>query len=149
VKYAFNQRKFYGATSKTGTYTHLASDGSPMDIQVDDPQGSRFEYTGTSFTYFKATYYNSTTGAETDIDDAEAIAADQSSRYASLYNIRKAAGIADNPFLNDGYVETKRAQAENEINSAIISRYILPLSEVPGFIENICILLAAGYIDYE
>ena len=55
----------------------------------------------------------------------------------------------DNFQLNDDYVETKRKQAENEINSAIYSRYVLPLSEVPNLIEYICTQLAAGYIDYE
>src|SRR5258706_10941330 len=46
-------------------------------------------------------------------------------------------------------METKRKQAENEINSAIMARYILPLAEVPALISRICELLAAGYIDYE
>ncbi len=29
--------------------------------------------------------------------------------------------MVDNPYLTDGYFETKRKQAENEINSAIFS----------------------------
>src|SRR5689334_21708510 len=40
VKYRYNQRKFYGAASVDGSYTELTSDGSPKDIQVDDPQGT-------------------------------------------------------------------------------------------------------------
>src|ERR1043166_5242194 len=44
TKYRFNKRKFYGATSKTGSYTELTSDGSPKTIQVDDPQGTILEY---------------------------------------------------------------------------------------------------------
>ena len=147
--YRFNKRKFYGATSATGSYTELTAEGSPKDIQVDDPQGTMLEYTGSTYTYFKSTYYNSYTTDETAIADATATEADESKRYASLYAIRKHAGLAGNPFYSDLRIETKRKQAENEINSAIYSKYVLPLTEVPALISQICELLAAGYIDFE
>jgi phage gp36-like protein len=147
--YRFNQRKFYGATSASGSYTELTADGSPKDIMVDDPQGTWLEYTGSQYTYFKATYFNSTTDAETALEDAEPVLADETVRYASIYAIRKHAGLAGNPRYSDLRIETKRKQAENEINSAIAARYALPLSEVPPLISQICELLAAGYIDYE
>jgi phage gp36-like protein len=150
TKYRYNQRKFYGATSATGSFTELTDDGSPKDIQVDDPQGTLLEYTGgEGYTHFKATYYNATTEDETDADDATTTEADESLRYTSIYKIRKQAGMVDNPYYSDADVEARRKQAENEVNSAIFSRYTLPLSEVPFLIENICTLLAAGYIDYE
>jgi phage gp36-like protein len=149
VRYAYNQRKFYGSLTEGGSYTELTADGSPVNIQVDDPQGTLFEYTGSTYTYFKATYYNSTAAEETDIDDAVAVAGDQSGRYATLWDIRKHAGLAGNPFYSDVRLETKRKQAENEIKSAIMARYVLPLAEVPELISRICELLAAGYIDYE
>jgi phage gp36-like protein len=149
VKYSFNKRKFYGATSATGTFTELVSDGSPVDIQVDDPQGCRLEYTGSTYTYFKSTYYNSTLTEETDIDDAIAVLADESARYCSLYAIRKHAGLYANPFYSDLRIEMKRKQAENEIDSMIYARYTLPLTEIPAILSYICELLAAGYIDYE
>src|SRR5829696_6920292 len=99
VKYRYNQRKFYGATSADGSYVELTAYGSPTTIQVDDPQGTTLEYTGSEgYTYFKATYYNSTSVEETDIEDREAVAGDQSGRYATLYNIRKHAGLAGNTF---------------------------------------------------
>lgn len=149
TKYLFNKRKFYGATTATGSYTELVADGSPKDIHVDDPQGTPFEYTDTTYTYFKATYYNSTTATETDLADSEAVLADETLRYASIYAIRKHAGLVGNPFYSDYRLETKRKQAENEIDSAILARYTLPLAEVPPLISQICELLAAGYIDYE
>lgn len=147
--YRYNQRKFYGATSKAGTYTELTGDGSPKTIQPDDPQGTALEYTGSTYIFFKATYYNSTEDEETDVDEAEAFEGDESNRYASLWAIRKHAGLAGNPNYSDFRLETKRKQAENEINSALAGRYVLPLSEVPPLIGQICELLAAGYIDYE
>lgn len=148
-KYRFNQRRFYGATSADGSYTELTDDGSPVNISVDDPQGTMLEYSDTDYTYFKATYYNSTTDEETDIADADAVLGDETTRYASIYAIKKHAGMQNNPYYSDARFEEKRKQAENEINSVLYTRYVLPLSEVPGLIRRICELLAAGYIDYE
>jgi len=148
--YRYNQRKFYGSLTKTGTYAELTADGSPKNIQVDDPQGTILEYTGAEgYLYFKSTYYNSQTTDETDTADSEAVEADESKRYTSLYQIRVQAGLTNNPFINDGRIERKRKQAENEINSAIFARYPLPLSEVPPLLNTICDLLAAGYINFE
>lgn len=149
TRYSYNKRKFYGCATETGTYVELTSEGSPVDIQVDDPQGTLLEYLGSTYLYFKATYYNSTSTTETDIDDAVAVAGDQSGRYASLFEIRKHAGLAGNPLYSDVQLERKRKNAENEINSVLIGRYSLPLASVPGLINQICTLLAAGYIDYE
>lgn len=149
TKYLYNKRKFYGATSQNGTYVEITADGSPKDIQVDDPQGTILEYTGSTYTWFKSTYYNSQTSTETDSGDSSSVQGDQSLRYASLWGIRKHAGLAGNPLYSDLRIEQKRVQAESEINSSLYARYTLPLTEVPGIITNICELLAAGYIDYE
>lgn len=156
VGYRFNQRKFYGSTSATGSFFELTTSGSPKDIAVDDPTGTLLEYNGDEgYTYFKATYYNSTETAESSLDDATAVLADESTRYCSLYAIRVHAGIAKNPYIDDGRVEAKRKQAENEVNSFINARYSLPLTnssgeqEVPALITRCTVLLAAGYLDYE
>lgn len=149
TKYRYNKRKFYGSATETGSYTELTSEGSPVTIQADDPMGTTLEYTGSTYLYFKSTYYNSQTTEESSIDDATAVQADESLRYASLYAIRKHAGLAGNPFYSDLRLEVKRKQAENEINSALYARYTLPLAEVPALLGQICELLAAGYIDFE
>src|SRR5690242_8483423 len=39
VKYRYNQRKFYGSLTATGSYAELTSSGSSVTIEVDDPQG--------------------------------------------------------------------------------------------------------------
>lgn len=149
-KYRYNQRKFYGSLTQNGSYVELTGDGSPANIQVDDPQGTLLEYTGDDgYTYFKSTYFNSYTNETTDIDESNAVSGDQSARYTSIYAIRKHAGILGNPYYSDDRVENKRKQAENEINSVIFSKYNLPLAEVPALVTYVCELLAAGYIDYE
>src|SRR5690606_34610268 len=132
VVFGYNQRKFYGAENATGSYSELTGDGSPKDINVDDPQGTFLEYTGTTYTHFKATYFNSTTTEETDLADSNAVAGDESTRYAGIYGIRKHAGLAGNPRYSDLRIEDKRKQAENEIDSALAARYVLPLTEVPA-----------------
>lgn len=147
--YRYDKRKFYGSLTAGGSYSELTADGSPAAIQVDDPQGTRLEYSSSSYLFFKATYYNSVSGLETDVDDSNETNADESVRYCTLYGIRKMAGFTNNPFLSEGRVEQKRAQAENEINSAISSRYVLPLAEIPALITYVCELLAAGYLHYE
>lgn len=149
VIYRFNQRKFYGAATAAGPFTELTDDGSPKDILVDDQQGALLEYSGTDYSYFKATYFNSTTNAETDTADSTAVSGDESARYCSIYAIRRKAGLTTNPFITDDRLENKRKQAENEINSALYAVYRLPLSEVPPLISQIAELLAAGYIDFE
>lgn len=149
VKYRYNKVKFYGSTSIDGSYVELTGDGSPVTIQVDDPMGSTLEYTGSSYTYFKSTYYNSTTLEETDIEDSTAVIGDTSLRYATLYAIRKHAGLHGNTRYSDLRIETKRSQAENEIDSVLAAKYTLPLTEVPPLLGQICELLAAGYIDFE
>jgi phage gp36-like protein len=149
IKYRYDKRKFYGATSSSGSFTELTSEGSPKLISVDDPLGTILEYTDSVYTYFKATYYNSQDAIETQLSDSEPTLGDESGRYCSLYSIRKHAGLTKNPRISDGRIEEKRKQAESEINSILFGLYDLPLTEIPPLIQRVCILLAAGYIDYE
>lgn len=158
VKYRYNQRKFYGSlTGGAGTFTELVSSGSPVTIMVNNPQGTLIEYTGgDGFTYFLATYYNSTTLDETAQTESTTVLADDTTRYCSLYQIRKQAGLTNNPYIDDGQMEIWRKRAENEVQTYIYERYVLPLqnlttgaNEVPSIIENATVLLAAGYADYK
>lgn len=156
VKYRYNKRKFYGATVAGGSYTELASYGSPVEIAVNDPQGTVLEYVGgEGYIYFKTTYYNSQSAEESDILEASEILADESLRYCSIYEIRKQAGLTKNPYITDGYVETYRKRAESEVDSYLNARYYLPLTnssgvlEIPFLVENCTTLLAAGYMDYQ
>lgn len=156
VKYRYNKRKFYGSVTSGGAYTELTSYGSPAVILVNNPAGALLEYTGgEGYLYFKSTYWNTTTSEESDILAANPVLADESARYTSLYAIRKQAGITENPFYDDGRVEEKRKQAENEVNSYLYEKYSLPLTndlgvaEVPPMVATVTRLLAAGYIDYE
>lgn len=154
--YRFNKRKFYGCATIDGSYVELTDYGSPVLISVNDQQGAYLEYTGNEgYVYFKSTYLNSHTNEETSINDAIAVLADETARYCSLYAIRKQAGLTNNPFATDALVETYRKRAENEVDSYLSAKYILPLinasgeEEIPFIVENCTVLLAAGYMDYQ
>jgi len=69
----FNQINFYSCATETGTY---ALDGSAENMQVDNDDLMTGHATTTSNArtlFWKATYYNSTSGNETSQSDAEAI----------------------------------------------------------------------------
>lgn len=156
VKYRYNKRKFYGCVTASGVFNEITGSGSPVQIMVNDPQGTLIEYIGVEgYLYFKSTYYNSQDLTETSIADANAVYADESLRYCSLYAIRKQAGLTENPFISDGTIETYRQRAESEVDSYLNSRYMLPLQnsvgvhEIPFLVENCTTLLAAGYMDWQ
>ncbi len=156
VQYRYNKRKFYGSLTSGGSYVELIGDSSPVTIAVNDPQGTVLEYTGgEGYLYFKSTYYNSQTSEESSILDSDEVLGDESVRYCSIYSIKKQAGLTNNPYITDGIIETYRRRAENEIDSYLASRYVIPyisqsgVQEIPPMLENLTVLLAAGYMDYQ
>ena len=150
VRMRYDKRRFYGCTTESGSYTELTAYGSPAPIVVDDPQGTVIEYDGNEgYEWFKATYLNTVTNEETDIDDATAVSGTSTGRYATLLAIRRKAKIEDNPYIDDDRLEGARQYAESTINSSVLSQYSLPLASVPGIITETCRLLAAGSILWE
>ena len=142
-KIAFNQRKFYSSSTKTGTYALLTS--GTVDIEVDRPDGTFFEHTaGTSSLWYKATYYNETTDVETTLADAIATQGSGSNHYTSIYDIRKQAGFEDAFGILDEVISDYRQEAEDEFEGRIASRYSTPLSSKPKIGRQIVNLLAAG-----
>lgn len=148
-EYRFDKRKFYGSVDSDGPWVELTDAGSPKGIEVDDPQGTVLEYVGTDYGYFKATYYNSFTGEESDPNEAQARAGDDSAHYTSLYEVRVAAGFLGNAYYLDSRIEDKRREAEAEVRSAIGRVYKLPLSYVPDYVRAITTMLAAGKILFQ
>lgn len=145
TKIFYNQRKFYRASSETGTYSHLSSESSPKEIEVDKPEGTFLEDTGGSSTsWYKATYYNSTTSIETSTDDAIAVQAGESDHYTSIYAIKRRSGFEDAEGISSELVGDFRVEAENEFESRIAVAYSLPLSSKPKLARQIVEYLAAG-----
>lgn len=147
TKMLFNQRKFYRSTSESGTYTHLSGEGSPLDIEVDDPRGTLLEdTTGTSTSWYKATHYNSTTSIETALADAIATKAGEAEHYTSLYKIKLEAGMSDNYYVPTEIISDYRDEAENQAESSVATVYSLPFTSKPRIFEQIIRLLASGLL---
>lgn len=147
VMMLFNKRKFYRSSTQTGTYSHLSSEGSPAVIEVDQPDGTHFEdSTGSTGNWYKATYYNSTTGVETSIDDATATQAGNAESYTSIYKIRSEAGFTGNDFISSEDIGRYRDEAQFEVDGALALRYSVPFSSVPKLVTHITTLLAAGLL---
>ena len=143
----YNQRKFYRSTSESGTYTHLSAEDSPVDIQVDKPEGTEFEdSSGVSTSWYKATYFNSTTSNESLLSDCVATKAGDTEHYTSIYKIKKEAGFENNSYIGSDTVSDFRNESENQAESAVATVYSLPFSAKPKIFQQIVTLLSAGLL---
>lgn len=143
----YNQRKFYRCATETGTFTHLTTEGSPINVKVDDPQGTILEdTTGTSTSWYKATYYNSTSASETSLDDAIAVQAGDADHYTSIYKILKESGFDNNPYITTDLVSRYRDEAEDQTESTLAGLYSLPLPANSKMLQHIVTLLSAGFL---
>lgn len=143
----YNKRKFYRSDSEEGTFTHLSSEGSPVAIQVDIPEGTRFEdTTGTGDHYYKATYFNSHSGDESRTDDSIAAKASDVEHYTSIFKIRAEAGLLENYYITSDLIHSYRLEAEAEVEGMVANVYQLPFSYKPKILQHIVTLLAAGHL---
>jgi len=143
----YNQRCFYSCATEDGTYTQLIDDGSPVDIEIDRPDGTMFEDSnGTSITWYKSTYRNSTTADTTALSDAIATKARDSEHYTSIFKIRQEAGFEENYYVPDDLISRYRDESENQAESSIASVYSLPFSAKPKIFQQIITLLSAGLL---
>ena len=143
----YNQRKFYRSTTETGTYSHLSDEGSPIDIQVDKPEGTEFEdSSGLSTSWYKATYYNSNSGLESTLADAIAAKASDVEHYTSIFKIKDEAGFKNNSYIDSDLIDRYRLEAEAQAEGAVANLYQLPFSSQPKIFQHITTLLAAGLL---
>lgn len=143
----YNQRKFYRSSTQTGTYSHLSSEGSPVDITPDQPEGTEFEdSSGTSSSWYKSTYYNTETMTETSLADATATKAGDTEHYTSVYKIKSEAGFQNNPYIGSDLVDRYRTEAEAQAEGAVVGIYQLPFSSSPKIFQHIVTLLAGGLL---
>ena len=143
----YNQRKFYRCTTEDGTYVHLSTEGSPVSIGVDKPEGTEFEdSTGTSTSWYKCTYYNSHTGIESDLADAVAVKAGDAEHYTSIYKIKDEAGFKNNSYIGSDLIDRYRTEAEALSESMIAMTYQVPLTSAPRIFQHIVTLYSAGLL---
>ncbi|MCK5020756.1 MAG: DUF1320 family protein [Candidatus Peribacteraceae bacterium] len=138
-QFLFNKRKFYRWNTVSETWEHLSSEGSPKDIEVDNPQGTFFEDSeGTQSNIYRATYLSVADSVESHIDDAKSITGGGlSTDLISLYRIRYSAGFKENYSVEDSYIDQYRQDAQGEVWAALRKRYQFPLTKHSAFLRNI------------
>lgn len=113
-------------------------------LEVDQPSTYYRDPDGSSAYWYRYTYASSTTTDETT--PLAAVRGDDFGHYASLSEIRKAAGFVNATNLQDIAIDIQRRTAESEINSAFASGYTTPFDPVPPLIHTLTIQLAAALL---
>jgi hypothetical protein len=147
-QFLYNKRRFYRWNASINSYEHLSSEGSPKEIEVDNPQGTFFEDSeGTQADKYKATYLNVTDGVETSpLDAKEIYGGGVSTDLISLFRIRYSAGFKENWSIEDSYIDQYRQDAQGEVWAALRVRYSFPLTKNSSFLRNIVRDMAVGFI---
>lgn len=114
------------------------------EIDPDQPSTYYQDSAGSSGYWYRASYYNEATLAETAL--TEPVRGDDYSHYASLKAIRREAGFERAANLNDSVVAEQRRQAESEINAALSNVYKVPFDPVPEVVRTLTIKLAAAHL---
>jgi len=147
-QFLYNKRKFYRWNTTANIWEHLSSEGSPKDIEVDNPQGTFFEDSGgTQDNKYKATYLSVVGSVESSVLDAKEITGGGlSTDLISLYRIRYSAGFKENYSIEDSYIDQYRQDAQGEVWAALRNRYTFPLTKNSSFLRNIVRDMAVGFI---
>ena len=146
--FLYQKRRFYRWNANTSNWEHLSSEGSPKDIEVDNPQGTFFEDSeGTQDNKYIATYLDVYGAVETSpLDAKEIYGGGASTDLISLYRIRYSAGFKENFSIEDSYIDQYRQDAQGEVWAALRLRYKFPLTKSSSFLRNIVRDLAVGFI---
>ena len=147
-QFLFNKRKFYRWNATSGSWEHLSSEGSPKEIEVDNPQGTYFEDSeGTQDNIYRATYLNVAEQIESSVLDAKSITGGGvSTDLISLYRIRYSAGFKENYSIEDSYIDQYRQDVQGEVWATLRTRYDFPLTKNSSFLRNIVRDLAVSSI---
>lgn len=136
---AFNQIAIYSALTKTGTYTELTSqtygDSSPKAIEVDQDYTEFDHRNGTTSTWYKVRYYNSTGLNYSSYSDVV-----QGTGYSddSLRRIIDKASVLANDKNHKIYSEEEKIEIVNDGYQEVINR--LEKADHKRFLKK-------GYVD--
>lgn len=102
--------------------------------------------TGSAAYWYRFTYFDPATADETSLLALDAVRGDDVPHYASLSDVRNAAGFQNATNLSDSTVELWRNAAESQINSALASSYVVPFNPVPDEVKSLTIELGAALL---
>lgn len=145
-----NQVQIYSGDDVDGKPPSDSSFSSVATIDID-PDGTETEYldsSGDTDTWYKWTFYNSTTNSEnTNLNEVKAIRGRYHPLYAKLSEVRQEAGLLNNKYITDNQIAGAVNDAQSEIDSTLTSMYSVPFSDpAPEIISRITVELSAGFL---
>jgi phage gp36-like protein len=140
-------RAAYVVGQTAGINDYALISGGTFSIDPDQLTTEVTDTTGSDQYWYKYTFYNSFTTAETSIKDSTAVRDTTASDYASIEDVRSEAGFTGNSNVTDDLIYRKLQAAQAKINGMLSGRYQLPLGQpVNPIISDLTIRLAAGYV---
>lgn len=149
-----NQLKVYSATDQYGTGQQPDDDnfalvGTPIALDASQTHTLFTDGDGVAGMWYKFTYYNSVSGAETAVADSNAVQVGRL-HYVSTDQVRRAAGFTNSPNVTESIIAEFRDAAENEINGALLPVYAFPLpTPTNPIVVQIAKDIAAGELKHE
>ncbi len=135
-----------GSVPADGSFSQIAE----VDIDYDQLFTDHIDSTGDSNFWYKYTFYNSVSTAETDLEATAAVRGGEFGHYITTNDVRAEAGLEDETNITDAAIAKHRDAAESCVNGSIISNYSLPLDEpFPALIVKISTIIAAGWLIQE
>lgn len=102
---------------------------------------------GSSSFWYKYTYFNSQSSAETAIANSLAVRGGNIGNYCSIDDIRDEAGLRNNPYITDVMIDLRRRDAQGEIDASLSGLYTTPfVAPINALISKVTRLLSAGFI---
>lgn len=145
-----NQMKVYRAANVTGlppADADFSILGDPFDLDIDRAYTEHTDADGGSDYWYKFTYFNSATNAETNLADSKVVRGAGVGDYCSVWDVRLEAGFQTAAYVTDDLINKKRQAAQREIDSALVGSYTIPFTRpINDFIADICVRLAAGLL---
>lgn len=144
-----NQIKVYRAPNVSGYLPADVAFTSLATVSIDVPRAvtAYTDPVGDSTYWYKKTYYNSQNLAETSLADSTAQRGGGYGHYASIAEIRGEAGFNNNPNISNTLIDSRRIDAENEVETTLYGVYALPFATpVPAQVRMVVRLLAAGLL---
>jgi hypothetical protein len=132
-----------GTQPGDGAFTLLTT----ADIDFDQMATEYTDNAGGAGYWYKFTYFNSATSAETAIADSNSARGGGSENYVALIEIRKEAGFEFATYISDEDIDTARQTAQAEVNGALSGVYTVPFkAPVNAWVVDITKRLAAGLL---
>jgi hypothetical protein len=123
----YNKMRIYYDTDEDGEFENELS-GSPVNMEVDEPNTIVNDPDGSDARWYKYTYYNSTTYVETDKDDSTAIQGGTEPYLCSVEDVKRDCELDQDVKKYDELIEAKIKAATdyigNETGVAFIKKVI-------------------------